>query len=202
MKKTIPVFLVVVGVGILTARSLNDINQIEGLDCRCNESKGFFLGTNYVTIPSSYVMTSDFYLIEGNENYKDYEGIIKIEFYDENLPNGLLSYNSSWPVYFMIEGLYTVYDERTLYFFYDGKRLIYEDNTPFESFGCFAMTGKEIKALAQADTVKVKVEFSYNSKVDSASGYLSEEAVAFIDLFYQALIEGNWEFMIPSPITY
>jgi len=149
---------------------LSDIDQIEGLDYSYDEFKDVTL------IHTSY---PGFYLIEGNETYTARM--------DAFFTGKVLS-NKHPTIWFTVLGLDEYDYEKELIILYDGKRLRKEDKR-YKSWGLFKMTPGEIQSLAEADTIKVQVEYGN-------SGLFSNEAIEYLNLFYQAVILGNWESMI------
>jgi len=106
------------------------------------------------------------------------------------LPDKRYERPTTW---FTVVGLDEYDYEKELIFLYDGKRLRKVDKN-YKPFGFFGLYYAEIESLVNADTVKVQVEYG-------SSGLLSSEAIGYLNLFYQAVILGNWESMIKPDTT-
>lgn len=171
MKQVVLVItLLFVGIGILTARSLSDIDQIEGLDHYYDEFEDLTI-----------IETSYFDWIEGNETYG---GRILWIFHGRMRPNQT-PYTK-----LMVYGLSEREYEKELIFLYDGNRLRKTDKR-YNSVGLFWISPEETQSLVEADIVKIRVELG-------SSGLVSNEARKYLNLFYQAIILGNWESIIEA----
>lgn len=189
MKKVTIAIAVVLG--LLSARPLKDINLIEGLEYEYDDFDD-----------GSTITTSTFPLMVGSPIYT---GNLHVSFRKRTFPKTWIifegnpkdspygPYTLEYSFVFGVWGFDDLHYFRSVSFLCDDSIRINESHESYSSYGCFILDSSDLAIISNANTVRVKIECS--SRI---TGDMTTEARKYFKLFYEAIIERQWETMLPE----